>query len=797
MSSFRLSVSLKLLLFMMIGLCAVVAFPTWLNLRSAEERDQHEAEQELDRLYQDFNEEIHVMEDSAASLAVGFADRPDVKTALINRDREALLVLLHPIFESLNTNYAITHLYLYEPNGRSLVAVHDPDTFGVFSDVRPMIRDAITSQQPVSGVEIDPNRLGVRGVAPIFDNGEFIGLVEVGLDYDQRLIDDLKTRREADYRLWVAYDAAALPGLWPTGRNDPSPSQTVFYYASTLSVNQFLPAAQYEDVLHHNRRYFEAVRWQGKSLVVLIAPMKGYGDQTIGVLEVIRSRDDALAALRQDQITTLTAAAGLILLGLVFLLLATNQVVLRPLRHLTGIAERQIQGDLSARVTQLPQDEFGQLGCILNSLTEQLNDLINTLEERVQARTRDLRIGADVSRQITTVLDPESLLREVVTLTRQGFDLYRCFVFLYDEDRGLLQGAIGCGEGDMVLTPADLGVLPLNRQPSIMTRAARTREAVLVNETQQSSDYMSHPLSSDTRSELAIPMLLGQRLLGVFDLQARVPNRFSQEDLRILKALAEQITIALRNTELFAQAKAARQQAEAADRAKSQFLASVSHELRTPLNGILNFTEFVAAGLAGPINEKQADLLNKATANGEHLLSLINDVLDISKIESESLVLHFEDNVNLKDELNTVIATGKSLLANKQVDLLVETDDVLPPMRGDRRRLRQVMHNLVANACKFTDKGSVIIRLKAEPGQIKFEVQDTGPGIPPEDQLVVFETFRQTETGLTKGQGTGLGLPISLRLVEAHGGRLWLESERGQGATFFVTLPLTPAPSHS
>ncbi|MBI5959971.1 MAG: GAF domain-containing protein, partial [Chloroflexi bacterium] len=335
-----------------------------------------------------------------------------------------------------------------------------------------------------------------------------------------------------------------------------------------------------------------------------------------------------------------------------------------------------------------------------------------------------------------------------------------------------------------------------NQQPSVIAQAARTGEAVLVNDVSESSNYMICALCPDTRSELAIPMLLGQRLLGVFDLQARTRHRFNEEDLRVLKALAEQITIAVRNAELFAEAKAARQEAEAANRAKSQFLASVSHELRTPLNGILNFTEFVAAGLGGPVNEKQADLLNKATANGEHLLSLINDVLDISKIESGSLNLHLEDDVNLKDELNVVIATGKSLLAGKNVDLCLDVDADLPLIRGDRRRLRQIMHNLVSNACKFTDEGCVTIRLNVEQDHILFAVQDTGPGIAPEDHHLVFESFRQSETGLIKGQGTGLGLPISLRLAEAHGGRMWLESERGKGAIFFVSLPLKSDNAH-
>ncbi len=216
----------------------------------------------------------------------------------------------------------------------------------------------------------------------------------------------------------------------------------------------------------------------------------------------------------------------------------------------------------------------------------------------------------------------------------------------------------------------------------------------------------------------------------------------------------------------------------------------MSHELRTPLNAILNFSQFISTGMVGTVNEEQTDLLNKITLSGRHLLSLINDVLDISKIESGALRLFVEDNIDLSKEFEIVASTARGLLADKPVELVTEVDANIPLVTGDRRRIRQTMLNLVSNACKFTEVGSVTLQLKRQEQTILFVVKDTGPGIASEDHDTLFETFRQTDVGLRQSEGTGLGLPISRRLVEAHGGRLWLESSPGEGATFFVSLPI-------
>lgn len=234
----------------------------------------------------------------------------------------------------------------------------------------------------------------------------------------------------------------------------------------------------------------------------------------------------------------------------------------------------------------------------------------------------------------------------------------------------------------------------------------------------------------------------------------------------------------------------AREQAVRADQVKSMFLASVSHELRTPLNAIINLTKFVGLGMYGPVNPEQVDILQKVEARSKHLLNLINDVLEISKIETGSLELFVEEKLNVGDIVRSAVETAQSLLFGKPVELLHQIDGNLPPLTGDAQRIQQIVLNLLSNACKFTDAGQIMVCARRQNDEIIISIRDSGPGIALEDQELIFEAFRQTKDGLRKGEGTGLGLPISRRLAEAHGGRVWLESAPGQGSTFFVALPL-------
>ena len=232
-------------------------------------------------------------------------------------------------------------------------------------------------------------------------------------------------------------------------------------------------------------------------------------------------------------------------------------------------------------------------------------------------------------------------------------------------------------------------------------------------------------------------------------------------------------------------------QLELASQHKSQFLANMSHELRTPLNAILGYTELILDSIYGEIPQKARDVLDRVQRNGRHLLGLINDVLDLSKIEAGQLSLSLAD-YSLKDVVHGVYSAVEPLALEKKIALKVEVPPDLPLGRGDERRLTQVLLNLVGNAIKFTDNGEVVIRATATNGLFNLSVRDTGPGISEADQTKLFQEFQQVDNSITRKKGgTGLGLAISKRIIEMHGGRIWVESREGQGSTFSFTLPAT------
>ena len=219
----------------------------------------------------------------------------------------------------------------------------------------------------------------------------------------------------------------------------------------------------------------------------------------------------------------------------------------------------------------------------------------------------------------------------------------------------------------------------------------------------------------------------------------------------------------------------------------------MSHELRTPLNAILGYTELMADGIYGELPEKTMGVLKRLESNGRHLLGLINDVLDLSKIEAGQLVLELSD-YSLEDIAQTVRSTLEPLAADKKLAFKVEVAPKLPPGHGDGRRLAQVVINLVGNAIKFTDAGEVVIKATAADGSFHLSVCDTGPGISAADQAKLFQEFQQADNAITRKKGgTGLGLAISKRIIEMHGGKIWVESRLGQGSTFAFTLPVTVA----
>jgi signal transduction histidine kinase len=335
--------------------------------------------------------------------------------------------------------------------------------------------------------------------------------------------------------------------------------------------------------------------------------------------------------------------------------------------------------------------------------------------------------------------------------------------------------------------------VPLSRGPgSVFGRVLLECKPVQIVDVLADPEYSMHEVQKRAgyRTMLGVPLLREGVPIGLLNVNRTSVRPFTDKQIELVTAFADQAAIAIENVRLFDEIQDKSRQLEEASQHKSQFLANMSHELRTPLNAILGYTELMADGAYGEPSEKMLGILKRLEANGRHLLGLINDVLDLSKIEAGQLVLELSDYC-IQDIAQTVRSTLEPLAADKKLAFKLELASELPPGHGDGRRLTQVLINLVGNAIKFTDAGEVAIKAEANNGSFHISVRDTGPGISAADQTRLFQEFQQADNAITRKKGgTGLGLAISKRIIEMHGGRIWVESQPGQGSTFTFTLPV-------
>jgi signal transduction histidine kinase len=421
--------------------------------------------------------------------------------------------------------------------------------------------------------------------------------------------------------------------------------------------------------------------------------------------------------------------------------------------------------------------------------------LFNELQSRTQELARSveqLRSLSEVGQAVNSTLDLDQVLSTIVARAVHLSSTDSGAVYEADEASGNfnLRATYGL-PAELVEQMRDS---PLHPGEGATGRAASTRAPVQIPDLRQDQAYTGRlqRLSEQAgfRGLLAVPLLREGRVLGSLAVSRRAAGEFAPEIVDLLQTFAAQSTLAIQNARLFREIAQKSRELEVASQHKSQFLANMSHELRTPLNAILGYTELILDGIYGEVPEKIHEVLDRVEKSGRHLLGLINDVLDLSKIEAGQLTLSANE-YSFQDVVQGVVSSVESLASEKQLELAVDLAPTLPVGYGDERRIRQVLLNLVGNAIKFTDAGGVEIRVTQAGPQFQVAVADTGPGIDAEHQQRIFEEFQQVDSSPTKTKGgTGLGLAIAKRIVELHGGQIWVESTVGEGSTFFFSLPV-------
>jgi GAF domain-containing protein len=427
------------------------------------------------------------------------------------------------------------------------------------------------------------------------------------------------------------------------------------------------------------------------------------------------------------------------------------------------------------------------------------------LFQELEARTRELvrsveelRALGEVGQAVSSTLELETVLTRIASHAVQLTGAAGGAIYEYDEasEEFHLKGSHQI-EKEFVEA---LRASPIRLGGGALGQAASSRAPVEVADILDERDFSAtriRPVLRQLgyRSLLAVPLLREGLIMGGLTIFRRTPGSFAPEVVNLLQTFATQSVLAIQNARLFREIEEKSRQIEAANRHKSEFLANMSHELRTPLNAIIGFSEVLQEKLFGELNDKQAEYTDDILTSGRHLLSLINEILDLSKVEAGRMELELAT-FDLPLAIDNARTFVRERATRHGINVDVDVDERLGEFVGDERKIKQILLNLLSNAVKFTPEGGRIgINARQTDGSVEISVSDTGVGIAPEDQPKIFEEFRQVGTDYAhKVEGTGLGLTLAKKFVELHGGKIWVTSEVGKGSKFTFSLPIAPSP---
>ena len=517
-----------------------------------------------------------------------------------------------------------------------------------------------------------------------------------------------------------------------------------------------------------------------------------FDSDVIGTIYITSDMQEFYARLeRYASIGVLVVLAS----SLVGLLLSTKlqRFISGPILHLVQTAKTvSDRMDYSIRAVKHNQDEIGVL-------IDGFNDMLTQIQKRDAALTQLSKNLNQLYRLSTAMQAPLSLreqLTRVLEAARQVVAIDRFYIWAVLPGGERLAALVGAGFSEDEWKDFRGAEIPLT-EAGAMYKAYHEGIPLVFNE----ANPLPHELRlkppysemkpARTKSFIVIPMIARGRRIGLFTADnKRSRQPILSETVDLLQIFGAHAAVAIENARLFSEIEEKGRQLEIASKHKSQFLANMSHELRTPLNAVLGYIEIILDNILGEVPEDIRDSLERARTSGHHLLGLINDVLDLSKIEAGQLTLSISD-YSISEAVHAVVTATEPLASEKKLALKASATSDLPLGKGDVRRITQVLMNLVGNAIKFTEVGEVQVHATASAGVFVVSVSDTGPGISEADQERIFEEFHQADSSSTrKTGGTGLGLSIAKRIVELHGGRIWVESSRGRGSTFWFTLPL-------
>jgi signal transduction histidine kinase/HAMP domain-containing protein len=561
-----------------------------------------------------------------------------------------------------------------------------------------------------------------------------------------------------------------------------------------LEYDQFTAGVTHVAELIRAGRTEEARKVQLDEIVPSADRLERLTNQLVNTAEadMVAAIEATEGAYGTSRLIVVSFAVGSILLALALGYLISWSLI-EPVKKIETRLRQIAAGEFAQQVTVVNRDELGVLAGNVNQTSEQLGRLY----QEVQARTAELArsVGelealGEVSKAVNSTLDLDTVLQTIVAKAVQLSETDAGTIYVFSSTRQQFRPRATYGMSDELIAAISDQAIGLN-DPGIGD-AARRRAPVQVPDLSKGTPSPAQKIVLDAgyRGVLVVPLLRPNKIVGALVVRRRNPGELDQQIVHLMETFAAQSVLAIQNAKLFREIEEKGRELEAASRHKSQFLANMSHELRTPLNSVLGFTELLVDGIYGELPDKAKTTVARVQANGRHLLGLINDVLDLSKIEAGQLTLALED-YSVGQIVRSTVTAVEPLARSKGLSLAATVAENLPLGRGDERRLTQVLLNLAGNAVKFTERGAIDILADAVDGHFEIIVRDTGPGIAPTDQALIFDEFQQVDSSSTRQKGgTGLGLAISKRIVEMHGGTIGVESVPGSGSTFRMKIPI-------
>lgn len=745
---------------------------------------------------------------------LGYLNKSTLTDSGNNTVYDAIHARYHPIFHTIVETKGYGDIYLITPTGDVIYNFDKGDDFATNlrtgsyrqTHLANLFRELATNSAPgtikISDfVPYSPSGGVPAGFigTPIMANGEHIGVLIFQLPL-ARINDVMQSQAEVIGQTGEIY----LVGADKLMRSDSRLSQENTILKQTVDTPAIRQALEGQTGLEVVTSY------RGPAVLSAYQPLK-FGDRTWALVAEV-NENEALALANRLRNVSLTAL-GLSILVVAGLGLLIARSITRPITNLTRVAIAISGGNLSRMASVESNDEIGLLAHAFNSLTRQLQELINNLQAQVAERTAQLEEQvnqlATLNRLTQTVVAEPDLTKALDMVAQEMTQLFQALstaLALLDKQQTEL--TIVSSYSRRADLPSTVGVvIPLTNNISSLQVIESAQSAIV---SQAQTNPITEPIHELLRQRyihalMLIPLRTRGEVIGTIGITTDDPTRdFTEAELRLAETIAGQIAGAIDNARLLLEERQAKEAAEASDRAKSAFLANVSHELRTPLTSILGFAKMISKRLDDrilplvPLTDRKVKRATKQItqnigiiiSEGERLTTLINDVLDLAKIEADKMTWH-KQSLQVREIIEQASAATSALFIQKSLQLHQEIEEALPLIIGDSDRLIQVLINLLSNAVKFTATGSITCRAEQIDHEIIISVIDTGIGIAEADQAKVFAKFEQVGDTLTdKPEGTGLGLPICQEIVKRHGGRIWLESQPGQGSTFSFSLPI-------